>query len=908
LIRKILWLLPLVIIILLFHSCESQPDVPLIVSEVVPTTTTTTVRAPVMIVSQAPTTTTTVAPAPKPILPSISEPEYRDLFASVKDLYKEVVFYELEPLLPESFASASVQFQNVRVDFETQVCRWPYDGEAAYPFSQELRTVGRSLEALLAKGLPLRSEAEKAKCQILSDRAKTEGLAQSVPERDTKAQKEYELGTTLHTKAQYRTSITSFRKANLLYASAATLAEAQTQKAKLEESGFAKYSPYDIIEADRLMTEDKSLYELGDDMSVARGTELLTKARQYYANAYNWGLECDATLARDRALLAKRKADLLIAELNAQDSYLEAVKSLEQGDENRTAFEFSQAAGNFKKAEAGFDEAYRAAAQGQCEARASQELAKRGVDYLRAAYTAAAVEPDFNFSEAELFVGLADEAFDEYYFSLSKADYLDALDQLRISHANLQEAIEARQAAALAEAERRAAEKAAAEQAAAQELAAKNAELKTLWAEKAEAERRLAGALASKDSGAQAEAERLAAERAALEKAAAEQLAAKQAAELAAAEQAAKNKAAAEAAAQERAAAEAAAQASAKAAADLAAQEAAAQAKAAADAEAARLAAEAEAAARAKAVADAEAAASAADAAARAAAQSAAEAAAQEAARAAAQLAPFPAGYIVDLLPDRKNIDSLSFIAAQDYVYNDPFKWGFLYEANKDKLTDPNNPDLLASGQIIVIPSLRGEERSGIWDPAKTYGVFDKGYATDVEKQAAEATLKAGLEAQTQARASAQDAISEAQTAYDKALARNAKNNYPAELAAALNTLEGAKSSLKAGDFASAAAQAQVAGETFTAIPEFAPLPARYKVRYIPGETDSLWRIAGFPFVYNNNYLWMRLYNANKDLLHAPNDPHLILPGQILTIPSLKGEKREGLWDAKKTYPSYQTR
>jgi len=921
LIRKILWCLSLTIALLFLHSCEIQPDVPLVVSEVVPTTTTTTIfRQPVMVVSQAPTTTTTIAPAPKPILPSISEPEYRNLFALVNNSYKDVLFYELDSLLPEAFVLASTQFQSARVNFETQVWRWPYNGEAAYPFSQDLRIAGQSLDALLVKGLPMRSEVEKIKVQSLHDTAKATGFAQASPVRSAKAYEEYEHGQNAHTKALYRISIAAFRKAKLLYASAEAQAKADSLRSKLEQSGFLKYSSYDVAEANRLVAEDQSLFSLGDDESTARGTELLVRAQKYYANAYAWGLECDASMTRDRALLAKRRADTLAADKNAIQAYEKASTSLGEGDKSRGASDFAQASTAFRQAESDFDTAYRLATQSQCAAKAAQELAKRGIEHLRTAFATASIEPDLNFTEAELYYGLGDLALNDQDFALSKADYDEVLHQLSISQGSLQDYIETRQAEALAEAERRAAQKAAAEQAAAQVLAAKNAELEALRAEKAIAEQRLAEALTHQDIQSQAEAERLAAERAALEKATAEakaeadrltaeRLAAEQAravaaqaaaeakaesermaAERAAAEQEARDKAAAEAAAaaaRERAALEAAA---AQAAAEAAAQE------------AARLAAEAEAAAQAKAATDAEAASRAAEAAARAAAQ----AQQQEPARAAAPLAPFPAGYIVDLLPERKDIDSLTFIAAQPYVYNDPLKWGILYEANKAQLKDSNNPNLLLSGQVIVIPSLRGEERNGIWDPAKTYGVFDKGFTSDEEKQAADAALKAGLEAKAASRTAAQNVLGEAQKAYDKALARNAKNNYPAALAAAVKTLEASKASFKTGDFTAAAAQAKTAQEAFADIPELAPLPARFKVRYIPGETDTLWRIAGFPFIYNNNYLWMRLYNANKDLLHAPNDPHLILPGQILTIPSLKGETREGLWDAKKTYPIYK--
>jgi len=974
LIRKALWLLPLALTILLIHSCESQPDVPLVVAEVVPTTTTTTVKAPVMIVSQTPatTTTTTLAPPPKPILPSISEPEYRNLFASVNDAYKEALFYELGPLLSEGFVSASAQFQDARANFETQVWRWPYNGEAAYPFAQELRSVGRSFEALLTKGLPLRSGAEKTTVQGMADATVADGIAQASPERASKAQAEYELGKSFHTKAQYRASIASFRKAKLLYASANAIVAAEAQKTKLEESGFAKYSPYDIIEADRLMTEDESLYALGDDESVARGTELLARARQYYVNAYAWGLECDASVAHDKALLAKRRADSLAAELNATDDYEKAATSLEKGDQDRSASDFSSAASKFRQAEASFEEAYRLAAQSQCEARAARELSYRGLGYLRTGFTVAGIEPDSAFMEAELFIGLADLALDDTSFAIAKADYLEALAQLEISQANLQVALEARQRAAQAETERRAAERAALEKAAAEakEEADRLAAERAAFTAKAESER--------------IEAERLAAERAAAEQAALDN---------AAAEQAARDKAAMEAAAAERAATEAAAQEAEHRAAEAATQAKAAAeaARLAADSEAARLAAEAEAAskeraaaeaaareaerlaaeaaARDKAASDAEAAARAAQAAARAAADQIQQ---QEAARAAAlstlnqaqaryewaasvnaehnypeayaagadqlrqarlayeatdyqnalsqaqsalsslegiaEFAPFPAVYIVDLVPQHKNIDSFSFIAAQEYIYNDSFKWGILYEANKAQLRDPDNPDLLLSGQKIIVPSLRGEERSGVWDPEKTYGAFDKGYISGEEKQAVESALNAGLAAKAKTLANAKNLLDEGQKAYEKALARNAANNYPKALAEALTLLERAKTSFKIGNYTSVANQAKKAAEAFAAIPEFAPLPARYKVRYIPGETDTLWRISGYSFIYNDNSLWMRIYNANKELPHAVEDPHLIIPGQILAIPSLKGERREGLWDPKKTYPIYPTR
>jgi len=61
--------------------------------------------------------------------------------------------------------------------------------------------------------------------------------------------------------------------------------------------------------------------------------------------------------------------------------------------------------------------------------------------------------------------------------------------------------------------------------------------------------------------------------------------------------------------------------------------------------------------------------------------------------------------------------DCLWNIAGYSWVYGDPTKWRLLYNANKTKMPDPNNPDLIEPGMVIDIPSIRGEAREGMWRP-----------------------------------------------------------------------------------------------------------------------------------------------------------------------------------------------
>ncbi len=73
-------------------------------------------------------------------------------------------------------------------------------------------------------------------------------------------------------------------------------------------------------------------------------------------------------------------------------------------------------------------------------------------------------------------------------------------------------------------------------------------------------------------------------------------------------------------------------------------------------------------------------------------------------------------------------------------------------------------------------------------------------------------------------------------------------------------------------------------------------LPAFYEVKLNKAKRDCLWRIAGFDFVYGDPWKWTELYEANRDSMPEPDNPDLIIPGQLLRIPSIKGEIREGTY------------
>jgi nucleoid-associated protein YgaU len=73
-----------------------------------------------------------------------------------------------------------------------------------------------------------------------------------------------------------------------------------------------------------------------------------------------------------------------------------------------------------------------------------------------------------------------------------------------------------------------------------------------------------------------------------------------------------------------------------------------------------------------------------------------------------------------------RNTDCLWRIAAMGAVYNNPHLWPKLWKANKDKLRDPENPNLIHPGTVLEIPQAKGETREGTFDPDKTYPALEQ--------------------------------------------------------------------------------------------------------------------------------------------------------------------------------------
>lgn len=156
------------------------------------------------------------------------------------------------------------------------------------------------------------------------------------------------------------------------------------------------------------------------------------------------------------------------------------------------------------------------------------------------------------------------------------------------------------------------------------------------------------------------------------------------------------------------------------------------------------------------------------------------------------------------------------------------------------------------------------------------------------------------------AKAEADAAIAKAQGGMGEADKANYKQGFPSEYASASVALADATAAYGSGDYGTAIERAEACLATLASIRgKDGVLPAIYVVRLIPERRDCLWRIAEYPFIYNNARKWPVIYDYNKKTFRDPGNPNLIYPGQELAIPSIAGETRAGTYDPAKKYKPF---
>lgn len=181
---------------------------------------------------------------------------------------------------------------------------------------------------------------------------------------------------------------------------------------------------------------------------------------------------------------------------------------------------------------------------------------------------------------------------------------------------------------------------------------------------------------------------------------------------------------------------------------------------------------------------------------------------------------------------------------------------------------------------------------------------FDRGDFLEAKRLAEESQVYAGLSDEWITmmfnRYRANSALKRVETQLRFAASVKAEIHFPDSLASGKTLYEEARQLFQEEEYVLSSGKSLEALEVMSMIEYIKPaagvLASAYVVRELPGNTDCLWNIAGYEFIYGDSWKWKLIYEANLDIMPEPGNPSLIEPGMVLIIPSADGEVRSGTW------------
>ena len=856
----------LVLVALIFASCATNTGQ-------VPTGTETTVTPPAVTQGSQPQ-----PQAPVPQEPSVAKNELQELFAQANTFKTKATDFALGSVLPDKFLDANREHDAVSAEYKDLVeAPATYDGVKAYPLKGKLEHLVSTWDSLIQEGMPLRAGVEK-------DSADEMRFAAMNVDAPIQAPTQYDAGLQYYSQAamfadasNYPQAISTYQLAAAAFENSAAMAQVNSLRSDIEKNDYGKYESIQMYftMGEEKYKEAQDLWVKGTLDDIAASTAALKEAQTYYSFVDSKGAELRALEGKDKAASAQQEALSVKADINAPDEYQQALDILAEAEKNMADNNFVSAYSWYQDAANAFGTAHDAATAKEPEVAEAIAKAESNLADAKGRASELGLEDNIYLTTAAEHLEKAKALKEDMQYPDALFETNEVANYIGLSDNLVQQEAQIREKARIEQLEK---DKAAADKAIA------DAKARMAWADQVNLKGDYPKEYASASASMAAAEKAYEVEKYVPAKTLAEEVSSTLSDEfqqqVLAAREAAKIKAA-------KAEEEARLKAANKQAADIA-------------------------------ISDAE-----------------------------ARMAWANENNIRTDYPDQYKNASVAMVGAYVAYGNED------YVASKQKAEEVSSilsndfqaqvaADRAAKEQLArdkaeadqVLPQARARmawadqanikadypteynsASAAMTAADKAYGAEKYAPATALAKEVL-STLSADFEARVAAERAAKEnqakiaqnqkdaeaAISQAKDRYDWATAKNAKNNYPDLYKQGGDALADANTAYNAADYVRAKNLANQAYWTLMQIDEFAPLPATYKVRLIPERRDCLWRIAEYPFVYNNPYKWPVLYEANKKTFKDPSNPNLIFPGQILKIPSIKGEVRQGEWDANKTY------
>jgi nucleoid-associated protein YgaU len=423
------------VLIMALASCASTPVNKTEVVEVTDTTTTTVAPVPGVPGTDGSTTTTTVADTtPPPTGPVVSEIVLRNLFGTANALRNETLSFEIDRVLPDSFTATDAEFQKIKADYDKIMDAVTFNGEEAYSLQAPFEASIARWEALLAEGLPLRTQEESDKANDAKFAAMTAQAADLATSRYEGAMEYLAEADALEESGNYQMAIPAYRQAAAAFDVAVEKSRANSLRDRIAANGYAKYAESNFQMGEQKYAAEEDYWASGSTSDLRAGVAALREANNYYEFVISSGAQYKSFEGKDQALASREKALSVKAERNAAEEFASAEDILNEALANQDKGNYESSYLWFVDASAAFDAAYDLSAALKAENGEAMARAVTATAAARQKSDEAGIAKNVYLDEAEYQLARARIQSDNMVFADSTASANEAVNYASLSN------------------------------------------------------------------------------------------------------------------------------------------------------------------------------------------------------------------------------------------------------------------------------------------------------------------------------------------------------------------------------------------------------------------------------------------------------------------------------------------
>ncbi len=424
------------VLIMALASCASTPvNNKTEVVEVTDTTTTTVAQVPGTPGTDGSTTTTTVADTtPPPTGPVVSEIVLRNLFGTANALRNETLSFEIDRVLPDSYHTANTEFQKIKAEYDKAMDAVTFNGEEAFKLKAPFEASIAQWEALLAEGLPLRTQEESDKASEARFAAMTAQAADLASERYEGATEYLAEADALADSGNHQMAIPAYRQATAAFEVAVEKSRANSLREKISANGYAKYAESNFQMGEQKYAAEEEYWASGSTSDLKAGVLALREANGYYEFTISSGAQYKSFEGKDQAQASRQKALSVKAELNAAEEFASADDILAEALANQEKGNYESSYLWFVDASAAFDEAHHISAALQSENGKAMARAETATAAARQKSDEAGIAKNVYLDEADYQLARARIQSDNMLFADSTASANEAVNYANLSN------------------------------------------------------------------------------------------------------------------------------------------------------------------------------------------------------------------------------------------------------------------------------------------------------------------------------------------------------------------------------------------------------------------------------------------------------------------------------------------